>query len=44
MSEKKEKKKMKLWKKIVIGMVIVLVILLNRSVFYHPEYVQPAGY
>lgn len=33
MSEKKEKKKMKLWKKIVIGMVIVLVILLIAAYF-----------
>ena len=33
MSEKKEKKKMKLWKKIVIGIVIVLVILLIAAYF-----------
>ena len=33
MSEKKEKKKMKLWKKIVIGIVIVLVILLIEAYF-----------
>ena len=43
MSYKKEKKKMKLWKKIVIGIVIVLVILLIaayliiRNMFSQPD-------
>ena len=44
MSEKKEKKKMKLWKKNCDWNCDRSGDSSYRSVFDHPEYVQPAGY